>query len=162
MTPVASIRATEQKQALKATLQANTRPPKQVADVVGVAYQTLMGWADEHVDSHIPSSRIPALLAASDDTSLIEYWAGSQGCSVVRLPRAGTEPVDVCQLAELAGEFSALLAHHAAAHADGRWTAEEVEQLRPIANRLAARALAHLAWADRSAKVSSIDNRRRA
>jgi hypothetical protein len=162
MPAAARIRATEQKKALKATLSGNRRAPKDVAEFVGVAYQTLMGWADEHVDSHPSGSRIPALLTASDDTSLLEYWANLQGCAVVRQPRAGTEPVDVCQLAELAGEFSALLAHHAAAHADGRWTLDEVEQLRPIAERLAARALAQLAWAERSARVESISGRRRA
>lgn len=162
MSAATRIRATEQKKALKAMLAGNSRPPKQVAEAVGVAYQTLMGWADEHLDSHVPSSRMPALFSTSDDTALIEYWAGLQGCTVVRIPRAGLEQVDVCQLAELAGEFAALLATHAAAHADGRWTPDEVEQLRPIANRLAARALAHLGWAERSAKVSPIDDRRRA
>lgn len=162
MSAATRIRAVDQKKALKATLTGNSRPPKQLAETIGVAYQTLMGWADEHLDSHLPPSRQPALLLNSDDTSYIEYLASLQGCVVVRIPKAGTESVDVCQLAELAGEFAALLAHHAEAHADGKWTTGEVDVLRPIAERLAARAIAHLGWAERSAKVEAIDTRRRA
>jgi hypothetical protein len=76
------VRAVEQKAALHRMLERNTRPAKAVADLVGVAPATLWGWADPSVDSHIPSARIPRLLAASDDTSLVEYWASLQGLSV--------------------------------------------------------------------------------
>lgn len=145
---VTSVRAVGLKRALAATLAGNARPPKDVADAVGVAYSTLMGWADEHVDSHIPSARLVTVLMVSDDLTLLRYLASLQGCIVVPAPKAGTETVDVTQLAEIAGTFAALLNHHAAASRDGRWTPQEVAELRPIATDLAARAMAQLAYAE--------------
>lgn len=136
--PIASIRAIDQKLALRAMLAGNTRPPKSVADVVGVAGQTLMGWADEHVDSHLPGARIPALLVASDDLALVTYWAGLQGATVVRLPAPLQANASTCHLASLSGTYAALIAMQA-----------DADQLRPVATALAAHALGHLAYAER-------------
>jgi hypothetical protein len=150
MDPV-SVRAVEQKRALCATLDGARRPLKAIADIVGVAPQTLCAWRDETVDAHMPSARIPAILAAApEDDSLVRYWASLQNRTVVALPSAGIAPADVLQLAELAGAFAALLQCQVDCAKDGRWTAREVEQLRPIAHELAARALAHLAYAERA------------
>lgn len=159
----ASVRAVEQKRALHATLEGAHRPLKAIADIVGVAPQTLCAWRDETVDSHMPSARIPAILAAApEDDSLVRYWAGLQGRTVVSLPRVGIAgPAEVTQLAELAGAFAALLQCQAEASRDGRWTAREVEQLRPIATELAARALAHLAHAERAVVVTPLSTSRR-
>lgn len=149
----ASVRAVEQKLALKAQIDGARRPPKAIADIVGVAPQTLHGWADVSIDSHIPGARIPAFLSATEGrgqaSPLLAYWAELVGQTVVSLPVAGCERADVQQLAELAGAFAALLTHHAVASRDGRWTDQEVAELRPIATELAARAMAQLAYAER-------------
>lgn len=155
------VRATEQKAALHRMLERNDRPAKAVADLVGVAVQTLWGWADPSVDSQLPGARIPNLLAASSDPSLTRYWAGVQGYEVVSVPRA-VGSSDASQLAELARAFADLLCHHVEASADGKWSDREVEMLRPLATDLAARAMAHLAWAERVAKVEHLLDRKRA
>lgn len=158
----ASVRAVEQKRALSATLSGARLPLKAIADIVGVAPQTLCAWRDETVDSHMPSARIPAILsAAPEDDSLVQYWASLQGRTVVQLPRAVTVTPDVSHLAELAATFARLLTAQAQAAADGRWTSREVEVLRPIATELAARALAHLASAERAATLTALPHARR-
>jgi hypothetical protein len=159
--PITSVRAVGLKQALSATLSGNARPPKDVADAVGVSYSTLMGWADAHLDSHVPSARLLTLLMVSDDLTLLRYLASLQGCIVVPAPKAGTETVEVTQLAELAGAFAALLAHHAACAGDGRWTRREVDELRPIVTELTARATAQLAYAEQQATVTPHPSARR-
>lgn len=158
-----SVRAIEQKQALHAQIRDARLPAKAIADIVGVSVSTLYGWADASIDSHLPGARIPAVLAAApEQPALVRYWAGLVGCELVALPRAGSEQATVCQLAELAGAFAALLDQHATASRDGRWTADEVAILRPVATELAARALAQLAYAERQAKVEDLTARRTA
>lgn len=153
----ASVRNLQFKEALSATVEGARLPRKAIADLIGVAQQTLSAWCDTHVDAHIPSCRLPALLVnAREDHSLVQYLAGLQGATVVTLPAAGTEGAGVAQLAELAQAFAALLDQHARASRDGRWTADEVDLLRPVATELAARAMAHLACAERDAKVSPL------
>lgn len=153
----ASVRAIEQKLALHDQIMGARLPAKAIADIVGVSTSVLWGWADTSIDSHIPGARVPAILAAApENPALVRYWAGLVGCTLVTLPRAGAERAEIAQLAELAGAFAALLQHQADASRDGRWTAREVEQLRPIATELAARALAHLQYAETQAKVEPL------
>lgn len=142
-----SVRAVEQKQALHDTLRGNRLPIKAVADVLGVSHQAVCAWGDTSVDSHIPSARIPALLAASDHPALLEYWAGLQGRAVIALPEP-TVP-DVCQLRALVGTFGELLETHAEGSKDGKWTAEESAALTKVATQLAALALGQAAFTAR-------------
>lgn len=153
------IRAVEQKAALHRMLERNTRPAKAVAEAVGVAVQTLWGWADPSVDSHLPSARIPRLLMASDDTSLMRYWAGLQGLEVVSVPKAVGNR-DGSQLAELTRAFAALICHHVDACADGEWSSTEVDRLGTLATELAARALAEFERVKGVAKVEPMERRR--
>ena len=148
MTPRLTVRAVSQKEALHRQLRENARPRKDVADAVEVAVGTLSQWADVTVDSHIPSSRIPALLMASSSTALLDYWASLQGRVVVELPRPHKAETMACQLTELCSAFAAVLIHHSEATDDGMWTRAEVETMRPLATRLAALSLAQLAFAE--------------
>jgi hypothetical protein len=150
------VRVVGMKRAMRRMLDRNTRPVTQLADGIGVSDTAVHMWADERIDNHIPGARLPGLLTNSDDISLIQYLASLQHMAVVPLPKGNGKRSDVCHLAAIASTFARLLHTHVEAGADGRWTPEEVDMLRPIVEELVGLSLGQLAYAEREATAAEV------
>lgn len=81
--------ADEQKRALQTTIKNSTLPPKAIAMDVGLRHDHLLNCGNPLAPHHLPFARLPLVLHACDDLTLLRFLAGLQGCEVVRLPRAG-------------------------------------------------------------------------
>jgi len=65
-------------------------PAKQIADRLGVAYRTLLEYADEASPSNLPSRYLPGLLAIADNPALIAYLAHQAGRVTYPVPVGAT------------------------------------------------------------------------
>lgn len=81
--------AASQKRALHATIHESTAPAKAIAESAGLSYSFLANAALTSTTDQLPFPRLPLVLEASDDLTLLRFLAQLQGCDVFRLPRAG-------------------------------------------------------------------------
>lgn len=113
-----------QKRALHATVHEATQPCKQIAADVGVKYSTLANAALDSTPDQLPFRYLPLVLQASDNLTLLRFYAALQGCELFRLPTVG-DGGDVHQAASAMREFAELLEAGAAAFEDVLVTPEE-------------------------------------
>lgn len=113
-----------QKRALHETIHHSTAPLKAIADEVGVEYSSLANAALMSRTDQLPFARLPLVLEACDDLTLLRFFAHLQGCDVFRLPRVGAAG-DAHQAAATMREFAELLEAGAAAAEDNVVTPEE-------------------------------------
>lgn len=118
----AVVRATQlagnQRQALHATIHRSSLGAKAIADQAGVSHQFLCSCALDSTRDELPFRRLPAVLAACDDLTLVQLYADLQGALVLRRPRATGVPNVQATTATMRA-FAALLDVVAASQADG-------------------------------------------
>lgn len=117
-----------QKRALHATIHQSTAPTKAIAEAAGVGYSALANAALTSESSNLPFARLPLVLAASDDLTLLRFYANLQGCEVFRLPRTGAAG-DARQTSMTVREFAELLEAVGAATEDDVITPEEFARI---------------------------------
>jgi hypothetical protein len=157
-----TVRALEQKAALKQMFDESGIPFKALADMLGVAYSTFMAWIDPSQDIHMPSHRMPVALAiCSKSTAFTSYLASLQNSVVTRLPDPGESDLD--RLDAVLLEMSHILRTHASAIADGQWTRAEAKNFKTVAARLQSAIAAEVLHVERKAvDVVAIAERKRA
>lgn len=156
-----TVKALDVKAAVQRALDECHTPPKALADMMGIAYSTLMAYADPSTDLHIPSHRLPLFLTLTRDLGLVRYFAGLQGAVVVTLPTAS--PADLCHLGDVVMAMGTFIRTHANATADGRWTREEVAELKAIERQLHTCVAAQVLHAERAVDLpaSTVTSMRR-
>lgn len=117
-----------QKRALHATIHHFTAPTKAIAEAAGVGYSALANAALTSEPGNLPFARLPLVLEASDDLTLLSFYADLQNCEVYRRPRTGV-PADARQQAVTMREFAELLEAGAAAAEDNVITPEEFARI---------------------------------
>lgn len=117
-----------QKRALHATIHSSTAPTKAIAEAAGVGYSALANAALTSEPGNLPFARLPLVLEASDNLTLLRFYAQLQGCEVFRLPRVGAV-ADGRQAAAAMREFAELLEAGAAAAEDAVITPAEFARI---------------------------------
>jgi hypothetical protein len=153
------IKALELKAALDSDIEACALPSKALAELLDVAYTTLRAYVDPSVDLHIPSHRLPRLLALTPGLATVRYLANLQAAVVVALPKAGES--DRCKLPDVLQEMSVFLRAHGDFMKDGRVTGAEAAEYRDIAQRLQACIAAQVLFVERQAITSAVVPMRR-
>jgi hypothetical protein len=98
--------ADSQKRALHVTVHGSTLPAKAIAAETGVSYQFLCNAANLTTRDQLPFARLPLVLEAADDLTLLRFYAHQQGCDVVRLPQTGATSDDLRRATETMREFA--------------------------------------------------------
>jgi hypothetical protein len=117
------------KRAVHATIHRSTQGAKAIAEHAGISYQFLVNSALDSTPDQLPFARVPLVLEACDDLSLLQFLAYCQGCEVVRLPRVSVEREDVRRTSQAMHEFAEFMDATAAALDDGVVEIEELEKL---------------------------------
>lgn len=117
-----------QKRALHATIHQSSAGTKVIAEQAGMGYSALANAALLSEASNLPFARLPLVLAASDDLTLLRFYANLQGCEVFRLPRTGAAG-DARQTSMTVREFAELLEAVGAATEDDVITPEEFARI---------------------------------
>ena len=130
-----SVKGVEFKAALRRMVDESGVPHKRFADMLGVAYSTFQAYLDPSTDLHMPSYRLATAIGiARPSTALTSYLASINGAVVVLLPQPGES--DPCHLGEVLQAMGTFIRTHATATADGRWTRDEIAQLKAIEQQL--------------------------
>lgn len=116
--------ADAQKEALRTTLKESAQPAKAIAMDVQMAHTRLLNCGNPSAPHELPFRKLPLVLQASDNLTLLRFYASLQGCEVFRLPTVG-DGGDVHQAASAMREFAELLEAGAAAFEDVLVTPEE-------------------------------------
>lgn len=159
----AAIKALELKAALRRDADDSGIPYKQQADLLGVAESTFYAYLDPSTALYMPSHRMPRYFAINRPClSTVRYFAGLQGAVVVTLPTAS--PADLCHLGDVVMAMGTFIRTHANATADGRWTREEVAELKDIERQLHTCVAAQVLHAERAVDMpaSTVTSMRRA
>lgn len=109
--------AAEGKAALHTTIHASVRGTKAIADYAGLSYSFLANSALTSSPNQLPFSRLPLVLEACDDLTLLRFFAARQGCDVFRLPVVGVVD-DVRRASTTMREFAEFVDAGAAALED--------------------------------------------
>lgn len=120
--------AAAQKRALHPTIHEATAPAKAIAEQVGLSYSFLANAALTSTTDQLPFARLPLVLEASDNLTLLRFYAHLQGCEVFRLPRTGAVG-DARQTSITVREFAELLDAVGAATEDDVITPEEFARI---------------------------------
>jgi hypothetical protein len=106
------------KAALHATIHESTAATKAIADGAGFgSYAFLCACANPSLTDQLPARKLPLVLAQCDNLALVEFLAGLQGATVVRLPTAGAAE-DVRRHSATMREFAEFMEAGAAAVED--------------------------------------------
>lgn len=79
--------AASQKRALNVTVHQSTPSPKQIAEASGISYKFLCNAALTSTHDQLPFARLPLVLEASDDLTLLRFLADLQHADVLSRPR---------------------------------------------------------------------------
>src|SRR6266545_5564995 len=71
--------AQAQQRALHTTIHESTRSTAAIAALTGISYQFLCNVANESLREQLPFTRLPLVLEASDDLTLLRFHAHLQG-----------------------------------------------------------------------------------
>ena len=133
-----------QKRALHATLHGSTAPLRVIAETIGVQYSTLANTAVFSRTDELPFFRLPQVLEASDDLTLLRFYAHLQGCDVFRLPHAGAR-ADARRAAETMREVAEFLQAGAEATEDEIVTPDEFARIEREGHEAVRAILEHVA-----------------
>ena len=106
--------ATQLQKALHVTIHQSTASTRAIAEAAGISYSFLCNAANADVKEQLPFPRLPLVLAACDDLTVLRFLAALQGADVVRLPPAGATD-DVRQASATMREFAEFMDAGAAA-----------------------------------------------
>lgn len=114
---VHAARASEaQQRALHVTIHKSARSTAAIAGLAGISYQFLCNAANDSLKEQLPFARLPLVLAACDDLTLVRFLAQLQGADVIRLPKSTVG--DVRQASATMREFVEFMEVGAAALED--------------------------------------------
>ena len=103
------------KRALNATIHNSTSSTEQIAEASGVEYKSLCNAALTSCRDELPFWRLPLVLEASDDLTLVRFLADLQRADVLARPRLRGADDDVQRFAAALREFSEFVAAAAGA-----------------------------------------------
>lgn len=106
-----------QKRAFHATVHRSSAAAKAIAEESGISYQFLVNAANASTHDQLPFARLPLVLEACDDLTLLRFLADRQHCDVLRRPRVGTAS-DIQRASVTIREFSQFIEAGAEAMAD--------------------------------------------
>jgi len=133
-----------QKRALHDTLHNSTAPLKAIAEGMRLEYSTLANTALLSRTDELPFVRLPQVLEASDNLTLLRFYAHLQGCDVFRLPRAGAS-ADARRAAETMREVAEFLQAGAEATEDEEVTPDEFSRVEREGHEAVRAILEHIA-----------------
>lgn len=119
----AARRAAELQKALHVTIHDSTASTRAIADAAGISYQFLCNAANDSLREQLPFLRLPLVLEACDDLTLLRFLAALQGADVIRLPAAAAG--DVRQASATMREFAEFMDAGAAALENNHVSPEE-------------------------------------
>ena len=112
--------------------------PKQLAAEIGLGYQTFINKVNEtNTQHHLTTTELVRLMRVSGDLRPLHALAGLFDGVFVHLPAQIEPGLEFAEaLANMSGEFGALMREVALDLADGRITTEEMARLDQAANQL--------------------------
>lgn len=112
------------KAALHATIHKSRAGTKAIADAAGLPYSMLCNAANASLREQLPMFRLPLVLEHCDNLALVQFLAGLQHATVVRLPTAGASE-DLRRASVTMREFAQFMEAGAAALEDDIVSPEE-------------------------------------
>lgn len=119
--------ATEQKAALHVSIHKSRQSTSAIAAAADINYSFLCNAANRSLKEQLPFARLPLVLRACDDLTLLRFYAQLQGATVIRLPQ--TPAGDLHQASATMREFVEFMDAGAAAIENADVSPEEFARI---------------------------------